>query len=431
MRRQALFCVTAVLAALALPAALSAASAQVLPGIVSLWAAEDNTRDSAGGNHGAGQGQVLYSPGRNGSAFDLNGSSWVRVPNAASLRVSAGNFTVAAWVNLRSLCADTCDQDIVSKMSLATTPNTDGWRLLKQGDGHFWFCFGGSPSGTNGCSAGLATTARSGTVAVPGRWFHVVGVKNGNMIQTFVDGVPGPPSTMSAFRDTHQAPLTIGAYAGVKGRESGQLNGLIDEVSIYNRALSRDEILTLFHEFDAQRVQLHLSMASDPVSITSSPPTNGCTTPTPGRATGFLSGELYSPTHRNGVWGSFWLQDDPHRAVCEVSVIRGVIDGGKLETTGGSAGKILKASIRVRITQRSTLVSGCEPGTVGTFLATLNLNKPAANAVAVGAWSRPCSFTHLFPNTQGPSANQRKASVWIACLPPKPQVQGWGPQNCR
>lgn len=430
MGRKTLSCMTAAVAVLALPVALPAASADVLPGIVSLWAAEGDARDSADGNHGTGQGTVLFPEGRIGSAFELNGSSWIRVPSAANLRVSAGNFTVAAWVNLRTMCADTCDQDIVSKMSLATVPNTDGWRLLKQGDGHFWFCFGGTPSGTNGCSPGQSTTVRSRATAVPGRWFHVVGVKAGNAISIFVNGVLSGTSTMSSFRDTHRAPLTIGAYAGVKGRESGQLNGLIDEPQIYNRALTAAEILGLFRDVErAPRVRLSLSFANDPVTITSSPRINGCTTPTQGRATGTLSGELNAPTHRNGVWGTFRLTDDPHRAVCEVTVIQGVLDGGKLQVL--KPGKLLKATIRVRITHRSALIPGCEPGTVGTILATLDVDKPAASAVAVGAWSRTCPLSHFFPNTQGPSANVRRASVWIACLPPKSEPQGWGPRNCK
>jgi hypothetical protein len=63
--------------------------------------------------------------------------------------VSAGDFTIDAWVRFDGLAGD---MSIVDKMSNAMI-NRDGSRRVKQADNRFWFCFG---LGTrNGCTLSL------------------------------------------------------------------------------------------------------------------------------------------------------------------------------------------------------------------------------------------------------------------------------------
>jgi hypothetical protein len=63
---------------------------------------------------------------------------------------------------------------IVDKISNTDVDNADGWRLLKQDDGFFWFCFGGGL--INGCTEEAATTVIGTTAPVVGVWYNGVGV---------------------------------------------------------------------------------------------------------------------------------------------------------------------------------------------------------------------------------------------------------------
>jgi photosystem II stability/assembly factor-like uncharacterized protein/PKD repeat protein len=82
----------------------------------------------------------------------------------------------------------------------------------------------------------------SGLAAPPGEWSHVAFVYNGQSITIYVNGIAStqninlPPVLLSAFK--------IGSYNGWNDRN---YKGLIDEVCIWDRALSQDEIRLLRH----------------------------------------------------------------------------------------------------------------------------------------------------------------------------------------
>ena len=204
-------------------------------GIVSWWPAEGNANDVVDGNNGTLQGGATFAGGQVGQAFLLDGlNAYIDAGNGANLHVSDGDFTVEAWVQFNALAGD---MSIVDKMANGLN-NVDGWRLLKQADNRFWFCFG---STGNRCFD-PAFTVFSQTVAQAGTWYHVAAVKSAAGFAIYVNGVQEDTrSPVPNFLDTHSADLLIGSnvvYA--------HLNGEIDEVSIYNRALTAAEIQAIF-----------------------------------------------------------------------------------------------------------------------------------------------------------------------------------------
>ena len=68
---------------------------------------------------------------------------------------------------------------------------------------------------------------------------HIVGTWNGTIIELFVNGISRGTDTGSLGMNTH--PLRIGRYVS----EGTFFNGLLDDVRIYNRALTPSEIGTL------------------------------------------------------------------------------------------------------------------------------------------------------------------------------------------
>jgi hypothetical protein len=228
---------------------IAAAQTASPPGRVSLWKGDASAADAEGRNPGVSSGGVSYAPGRSGTAFQFDGrSGQVRANPSPGLNVSAGDFSVVAWVYFDTLDhppginrgAPSGDMSLVDKMVATSGPNWNGWRLIKQHDNRIWLCFGGGPA-RNGCVDGSPTTVRSNTVVRAGRWYHVAGVKDAGAISLYVDGVLEASKPRPAFTDTHAADLRLGASL----LEGAYLAGRLDEVALYSRALHPDEIRQL------------------------------------------------------------------------------------------------------------------------------------------------------------------------------------------
>ena len=75
-----------------------------------------------------------------------------------------------------------------------------------------------------------------------GQWYHVVGVCDGENASFYVDGeLKG--SVSAGLPAPSPCNFKIGVYALYNAM---QFNGVIDEVTVYNRALSEEEIGTRY-----------------------------------------------------------------------------------------------------------------------------------------------------------------------------------------
>jgi hypothetical protein len=85
-----------------------------------------------------------------------------------------------------------------------------------------------------------------------GQWKHVAGVFNGSSIKIYVNGVLEGSSPIGGTIASDTRPLTIGAgnndlYTDFNPSAfANQWHGAIDEVEIFNRALSASEIQAIF-----------------------------------------------------------------------------------------------------------------------------------------------------------------------------------------
>src|SRR5262249_42449736 len=192
--------------------------------------------DAAGtGNTGTLNGATWTTAGEFGQAPSFNGTSpYVGLGNAPSLQLT-GSLTISAWINAAAFPAD--DAAIVSKrgtgdngFQLDTTvdrgPRTIGFKL------------------TN--SSGVNMARYGSTAMVPGQWYYVTGVYNAaaQTLDVYLNDVLDNGAlvgTVTASQQNSTLPVVIGKRSGLSGFE---VNGRIDEVRLYNRALSLAEIKT-------------------------------------------------------------------------------------------------------------------------------------------------------------------------------------------
>lgn len=148
----------------------------------------------------------------------------VSIPTAASLSLGS-DFTVEAWVKPGTTTQPT-NARIVSKFD-GTTIN---YLMAYSGtDGRMRFLV----------DCGVRTTAFSTTLITnTSSWYHLVGVKQGNTLKMIVNGTEEGTATCTGAAGTNSAAVSIASSAG----SAAYYNGTIDEVKIFNRALTPNEI---------------------------------------------------------------------------------------------------------------------------------------------------------------------------------------------
>ena len=189
--------------------------------------------DSSGNNlTGIIVGASWTTGGRYGNALSFNGSSsYVDLGNPTALQLT-GSMTLEAWINAAVNPAD--DGQIVAK-----SDGTGGWQFKTSPDTgpH---TFGVAVSGSSGSNVQRYST----TVRSLNTWYHVAGVYNATTgtLDIYVNGVLDD-GTLRGTIPTGQVNQTVNVNIG---RRTGgfYFNGIIDEVRIYNRALSQAEIQT-------------------------------------------------------------------------------------------------------------------------------------------------------------------------------------------
>ena len=202
--------------------AYSSVASAALPNTVSRWAADGNALDSVGSNNGTLINGVTFGTGQFGQAFRLNGTNqYVNIPDSNSLDITNA-LTISAWINPTTVTSVTSYR-IVDKI---TAGGADGYLL-------------DILTGPLRMIAGNAELL-GGTVAT-NTFQHVAGVYDGQFMRLYINGVQVASRDFGSIAPIPTNNLSL--KIGVDSTGNGNLfSGLIDEVNIFNRALSASEI---------------------------------------------------------------------------------------------------------------------------------------------------------------------------------------------
>jgi hypothetical protein len=221
-------------------------------GLVGMWSFDGpdidwttNTaydRSPAGGNDGTITG-ATPAIGKKGQALNFNGSG--NYVNIGSTGILGGvtDFSIAAWVRLGVV---TQDQAIYWKAEDSfsqngdyalffddveiNSGNTDVFNFLFYDGGVYYRAY---------TTTGFATT---------GEWYYVVGIaESGQSLKIYVNGVDETDDASPVWNGTLDAVLRDEAIGNASDGSGRDMSGIIDEVRVYNRALSSDEILRLYN----------------------------------------------------------------------------------------------------------------------------------------------------------------------------------------
>ncbi len=201
--------------------------------MVSWWRAEDNALDTINGNHGTLQNGVGFANGFVGRAFSFDGVDDQITISHASNQNTGNQITIDAWIRLDS---SGHGRTILQKRSAANI-------------GGYVFETVHSPFGPDNALqfvimiGGVYRTATStANVITNGVWHHVAATYDGSSIRIFVDGVPVADQPQTGTIDAVTDPMVIGRNVS---NPAFAFHGLIDELELFNRALSPQEIASI------------------------------------------------------------------------------------------------------------------------------------------------------------------------------------------
>jgi len=223
-------------------------------GLVGHWTFDgadmtSNVADVSGGdNHGSLNGQAATTTvhGVIGQALEFDGANdYVEVEDDSSLDLSS-SLTVGAWINAQSLKTSDVTQwdSLVTKGGDGeTAADNHNFALAYNGHSGFgtvnrWVFLLENSSGSNCNLVGNAAASLN-------TWYHVVGVfdDDNNAIRIYVDGAEQNSGACSLTVNTNDLPVRFGDDQSSPGTP---FDGTLDDVRIYNRALSADEVSRLY-----------------------------------------------------------------------------------------------------------------------------------------------------------------------------------------
>jgi hypothetical protein len=276
-------------------------SADLTSSLVAYYPFNGNANDESGnGNNGTVYGATLTSDrfGNPDSAYSFDGlDDYIEVPNADSLNPAA--VTISAWFNIYSYGSPGwCNfPTLIFKQSPKDVDNTY-YAIALMNDYPGWTvgCLSSSTWSVSGPNAYVASLQ-----PLPlGEWHHVVATINSTEVREYIDGQLQGVSSTGFPLDPGSRPL----YIGYTGMFCGAYwNGLIDEVRIYNRALTEAEIQALYDKTVICQVRHNGDYDPDPGSL------------------GNLVAEIKSRTGGNDISSSFVTLDSV--PVCNMLYITG------------------------------------------------------------------------------------------------------------
>jgi hypothetical protein len=233
-------------------------------GLVAYYPFDGDVNDDSGnGNHGTNHGASSQTDrhGNAGGCYHLDGSGdYMEFPGADFNFVN--NFTLAMWIK------PTSTQDAYATLfdkahwstSLGRTPY--GWSLQQNVGNVNQYSLNWVPvDGTEYMGNYIQTTG--------GQWNHLVFMKAGSSTIAYLNGVFASKQSLGSNANliANNKPLVIGGANGGQTDPAtisgSRYSGLIDEVFIYNRTITAQEVKMLY--------QIHAPTSQPSTSPTSQP----------------------------------------------------------------------------------------------------------------------------------------------------------------
>jgi hypothetical protein len=223
-------------------------------GLVGWWPFNGNANDESGnGNNGTVNGASLTTDryGIPNSTYSFDGiNDYIQINDASSLDLT-NQYTFNAWISLVDYS--------VNPSSPNSSGSVDNFRtILGKPKGAGWLTGYNLTTFPNGQSTKIysaiqnqsccpSTWVISQTIPQLGNWHHIAAVYDGIALKLYFDGVLDSSIQSTFSLDNSTQPLFIGKeFVSVSNNWYRWFKGNIDDIGIWNRALTQQEITALY-----------------------------------------------------------------------------------------------------------------------------------------------------------------------------------------
>ena len=222
----------------------------ITAGLVGYWNLDEGSgsavADASGHANNGNINGASWIDGIAGSALSFDGQNdWISVQHSISLQPTTG-ISVCVWVRPSGFYTGSCQGNyVVSKGS----DGLPGWYGLDYGDGSDGNCSVFSPSQERfyfsiRFADNSVWSAVTNTVVQIDELHFIAGTYDGTQISIFDNGTLASSTVVTENLGTNTSPLTIGMHDWPYFPY--WVNGLMDEIRIYDRALSAEEVQFLY-----------------------------------------------------------------------------------------------------------------------------------------------------------------------------------------
>jgi len=236
-------------------------------GLILYYSFNGNINDASGyNNNGINYTSGKYVPGKRGQALDFNGTTdYIQLTNSIN---SENGLSFSFWIKSRGAIGTENNGVIIGKYNM--TSHLRSFVIYSFGSGETrndnrlsaaFYRFGYSSAVHDNVKSFLEPGELSAYPSdpslwtilnpkrlAPGTWTHCVVNVTGTTIEAWINGVlcTKKQREYNTYFDSPDEPVYIGNNLALGSGENNHFNGIIDELRIYNRGLTRDEIQILF-----------------------------------------------------------------------------------------------------------------------------------------------------------------------------------------
>jgi hypothetical protein len=217
-------------------------------GAVAWWAAAGNANDLVGTNNGILQGGTTFAQGRVGQGFSFDGNSDDVVFGSTVGNFGSSDFTIEFWIKSSSTLA----QNVLSKRPICD--HSSFWHISMQ---NVPFIEVDQDATGTGYGTLSATTAISDDA-----FHHVAFIRQGLVMQVYIDGALNNSATFGVKAFISNSATVYAGWSPCQPANSHFFDGVLDEISLYNRALTATEVQAIYNAGEAGKCLTPLYITS-------------------------------------------------------------------------------------------------------------------------------------------------------------------------
>jgi len=209
-------------------------------GIIAWWPMDEPSGTAAEDIIGAHPGVHVNGPlpatGQVDGSLRLDGiDDYVGVGDSDDWAFGIGNFAIELWAKFNSPGGGTVSHPSHIFIGNDEGPGTQNKWFFALGGGFLNFHINGPVVGSHFFPLAPFSPNLN-------EWYHLAVTRNGNVWTIYVNGVAVGSEVRTVEVPNANAPLTIG-----QAEQLGFMNGLLDEVTVYKRALTQSELQAIFN----------------------------------------------------------------------------------------------------------------------------------------------------------------------------------------